>query len=126
MSDNNNEKLFTQEEVNNLISERIKKVKANTVSKEKAEELTAKEKELNKRLLKLSFKEHLIDNNLPLDYMEIIGNSESLEEFSNKAEKISAFKKARAPYGECEPVISDKKKDPFTSLAHAKHIPKKF
>ena len=122
----NKERLFTQEEVNNLISERIKKVKANTVSKEKAEELTERENELNRRMLNLSFKEHLIDNNLPLDYMDIIGNSETIEEFTSKAEKITAFQKPRAPYGSAEPVITEKPADPFTSLAHAKHKPKKF
>ena len=120
----NDERLFTQEEVNNIIKERVSKIKRNSVPKEKAEELLSKEAELNRQMKKLSFKEHLIDNGYPMGYMDIIGDSESLEEFSAKAEKMSYYSKQRAPFGSSEPVITNNERDPFRSLL--KHTPKKY
>lgn len=129
MSDNNNEKLFTQEEVNAIIKKRLEKVKSQKTPDEDEREKAFKEREsdLLKKELTLSCREYLLNENLPADLLEVV-KGESLEDFQTK---ITALKSMNvgiksAPYGEVEPVITGDrdKNDPFKNIGAMKHKPK--
>ena len=78
-----NGKMFTQEEVNQIVSERLKKERAKGEPSEQDKrigELNAKESHLNCR-------EYLISNGYPADLLEILGTDDS-EKFIKNVEKL--------------------------------------
>ena len=81
-----NGKMFTQEEVNQIVSERLKKERAKGEPSEQDKrigELNAKESHLNCR-------EYLMSNGYPADLLEILGTDDS-EKFIKNVEKLCAL-----------------------------------
>lgn len=84
--DEKKERLFTQEEVNNIISDRLKRQEKR--EKTEAEKtLEVKEQELDSRGKKLDCKEYLLEKNYPLQILELIDTSD-VEVFKEKADTI--------------------------------------
>ena len=75
------EKLFTQEEVNEIIRKRLAKEKA------KAETVSANDPELTARAARLDCKEYILDNGLSMDLLDVIDTSD-VAAFKEKAAKI--------------------------------------
>lgn len=80
------EKMFTQEEVNKIVSERLAKERSkseqakNSADEQKAAELTAREN-------KLTCKEYLLNKNYPLEMLDSFDTSDP-EKFKNTADSI--------------------------------------
>ncbi len=92
---NEEQKMFTQEEVNKIISKRLKGYK----------ELQNKSQEVEKMSKTLACKEYLLDNNYPSELLNII-NTDDVEEFKDKVEKLYKCVKPRkgTPLYNPEPV----------------------
>ncbi|WP_148465212.1 hypothetical protein [Peptoniphilus harei] len=86
---NNKEKLFTQEEVDEIVKKRLSRKEKNI-----HDEVDKKvNDELNKRSNNLDCKEYLIENGYPKDFMEIFDN-ETIDNFKIKVDKVMALIKA--------------------------------
>lgn len=85
-----NEKTFTQEEVNKIISERLARERERTknndsaAADQRAQELTAKENRLN-------CKEYLLEKGYSTELLDCVDTSD-LEDFKNKIEKIQSLR----------------------------------
>lgn len=86
------EKLFTQEEVNKIVSKRLAKIKASEAQqaelKTSAEDLAKREADLNARETKLSCREYVMTNGLPADLLEVLDTSD-FKAFKEKAERLA-------------------------------------
>lgn len=116
------DKLFTQEEVNEIVRKRLSKVKKNEVSDSN---LMTREKELTKRESYLNCKEYLIRSGYDMDMIEIIDTSD-FENFIKKADlmnkKLGEREKREAvPLRNPDPLINESK---FS--IYDKHVPKKY
>lgn len=93
-------KLFTQEEVDRIIKDRLKrqKIKANEDQeadlKTRSEDLAKREADLNARETKLKCKEYLSDRGYPSDLLEIL-TLDDYEAFKKKADKVMQLDSAR-------------------------------
>lgn len=83
-AEDSKEKLFTQEQVNEIIKKRLGRQKEETDE----QELKAREKELTARESKLSCKEYLIEKGYPAELLDVIDTSD-VETFKNKADKAN-------------------------------------
>lgn len=129
-----NEKLFTQEEVNEIIKNRLKRqgekqkeaVADATAEAEKT--LTDKMAELKSRETRLDCRAYLIEKGYPPELLDIIDTSDT-EKFMEKADKavnaIGSRKKRGAPLASNEDPLTDAT---FTAAfkSGGKHNPKKF
>ena len=127
------ERLFTQDEVNEIIRKRLfdrkKEQEKNRRTEEdyqkRENELVDREKAVASRETRLSCMEYLKENNYPDELLDVLDTSD-IEGFKENVEKISiAFNKSvrrMNPYPEYnpEPALSDNK----TSFPNSKHIPK--
>ena len=77
-------KLFTQEEVNNIVSERLRRAKAR---EEKQEAEDTRSDELDKRERRLDCREYLASKDYPPELLDAI-NATDLEDFKKKADMI--------------------------------------
>lgn len=116
-------KLFTQEEVNEIIRKRLSKVKKNEVSDS---DLMTREKELTKRESYLNCKEYLIRSGYDMDMIEIIDTSD-FEKFIKKADLMNKKlgereKKAAVPLRNPDPLIKESK----FSILDDKHVPRDY
>ena len=98
---NSQEKLFTQEEVNEIVKKRVERCKAahdpeaQAVVAEKAAQLDLREKELDERVFAFDCKEYLRDNGYDMEYMDII-SAEDIDTFKTKADKLASLVKAKS------------------------------
>ena len=116
------ERMFTQEQVDKIISERLKKQRESEQKKAR-QEIEAKEADIKAREFKLSCKEYLINNNKPLELLDVI-KAETLEEFENNVEKVYksvGFKKFVAPLANLE----TRSNYSVNGFEDTKHIPRK-
>lgn len=90
-------KMFTQEEVNGFLQNRIAREKAGMEKKLQAEH-DAKMAELDKRELQITATELLTEKGLPKDMVPLI-LSDSAEEMERKLELLTNYSKNSAPAG---------------------------
>lgn len=124
-------KLFTQDDVNRIVKERLKRLKTESASPEEIQDLkdreskvTQRETDLKARETKVACREYLNDKNYPKDLLDIIDQTD-FEAFKQKADKvmqISARKKT-APIASHEHTGSEGG-DGFRK--DVKHKPKPF
>ncbi len=91
---NNNgeqEKTFTQEQVNAIVSDRLARDR-----QKQTEEMSKKEKELADREFRLNSRQKLIDRGLPEDMLDVL-NCSSEDAFNKALDKLEAFIKERTP-----------------------------
>lgn len=79
------EKLFTQEEVNKIVSNRLKQQEKRAESEEE-KALQSRSNELDAREKKLSCREYLMDKGYPMEMLGIIDTSD-VDSFKEKADK---------------------------------------
>lgn len=99
----NDRKMFTQAEVDEIISKRLERERKKYESapdpdeiEKKSADLTAKEKELAARELRLDCKNYLSDNGMSADLIDII-SAGTLDEFKEKADKVTSITGTRRP-----------------------------
>ena len=119
------EKLFTQEQVNEIIRKRLKQQKENSVS---TPENDARATELTKRENRLNCREYLLDKGYPAELLDIIDTSD-VEAFKSKADKASQVYGSRqqdtfvAPLASTEPTSYNAVGSVFENK---KHTPKPY
>ena len=128
------EKLFTQEEVNRLIKDRLKRVRAKAADehdldiKSREDALTKRESDLKARETALQCKEYLMKQGYPSDLMEIL-DSNDFETFRKKADKVMQLNGSRhrkvAPLGNTES-LHDKPESAEAFSQNIKHKPKQL
>lgn len=84
-AEDSKEKMFTQEQVNEIIKKRLGRQKEDEAD---TQELKAREKELTARESKLSCKEYLLEKGYPVELLDVIDTSD-VETFKNKADKAN-------------------------------------
>lgn len=88
-------KLFTQEEVNNIIRERLARERAKNTPQEPTEE-EKRLKDLNDRESKLACREYVMDQGLPSQLLDVLDTSNH-EDFKAKADIVSGLLKSGKP-----------------------------
>lgn len=127
-------KLFTQEEVNEIIRNRLARKKEEAAGteeeiKKRVEEATAeKVAELSALESKLSCRSYLLDNGLSEELLDVLDTSDP-EAFKTNAEKMikavkSSGKTYSAPLGSGEPTITGKIPNEFSR--GYKHTPRDY
>lgn len=86
------EKLFTQEEVNRIVSERLERDRARAKAKTEPTAEQMRAKELDERENRLICKEYALDNKLPCELLDVLDTSDP-EAFKTKAEKVMSIAK---------------------------------
>lgn len=129
-----NEKLFTQEEVNEIIKNRLKrqgekqKEAVADAAAEAEKALADKTVELNSRESRLDCKAYLIEKGYPPELLDVIDTSDT-EKFKEKADTavstIGSKRKRSAPLASNDSPLTDAT---FTAAfkSGGKHQPKKF
>ena len=122
------EKMFTQEQVNEIIRKRLRNQKENNAT---AEQLSIREADLVSRESRLSCKEYLMEKGYPAELLDVLDTSD-VELFKNKADKASNMFGVRnsvyvAPLASTEPSMCGNG-DPVSKAfaERKKHIPKAF
>lgn len=88
------EKLFTQADLDRIIGERLKRVKA---EKQDTAELEAREKALASLASSLKCREYILDRGYPAELLDVIDTKDA-EEFKKRADKIcSVFSGLQTP-----------------------------
>lgn len=87
----NEEKLFTQEDVNRIVKERLSRAKA---EKAAVVENDTRAAELDAREARLSCREYLIEKGYSADFLELLDTSD-VDEFKNKVEKIQSLTRTK-------------------------------
>lgn len=126
------EKLFTQEEVNQIISSRLAKERNNpkTDDTEKSE-LMKKVDELEKEKSNLERITYLKDNGYPQDLLNKI-ESDNFDDFKDKADQwVHTFKEWKKLYEKpAQPLKSTERlgagKDIESAFQNSKHVPKGY
>jgi len=119
------EKLFTQEQVNEIIKKRLGRQKENEVN---TQEIDARATDLTARENRLSCREYLLDKGYPAELLDIIDTSD-VETFKSKADKASTVYESRhkaayvAPLASTEPSSYDVVGSAFENK---KHTPKPY
>lgn len=80
-----NQRLFTQDEVNEIVQHRLARAKGDAGAAS-----SAREQELNKRELQLDAREKLADAGIPKDYLPLV-NCSSKEEMENSIKLIATL-----------------------------------
>lgn len=84
-------KMFTQEEVNNIVRERLARERAKNSPQEPTEE-EKRLKDLDARESKIACREYVMDQGLPAQLLDVLDTSNH-EEFKTKAEIVSGLLK---------------------------------
>lgn len=127
-------KLFTQEEVNEIIKNRLARKKEEAAGTEeeitkRVEAATAEKiKELTALQNKLDCRKYLLDEGLPEDFLDVLDTSDP-EVFKANAEKMlkavkSSSRSYSAPLGSGEATITGKIPNEFSRTY--KHTPREF
>ena len=115
---NDQEKLFTQEEVNAIIKKRLERIRAEESKQTDAETaartaaLDQREQELNRKAMSLECKSYLSDQGYDADLFDVI-SADNLDDFKAKADKLSGMIANKrntsfaAPLGDAERVNAD-------------------
>lgn len=112
------EKLFTQEEVNNIVRDRLARERAKNIPQEPTEE-EKRLKDLNDRENKIACREYIMDQGLPAQLLDVLDTSNH-EEFKNKADIVSGLLKASQPATKSEnPALAEMK----LRIAYEKGLP---
>lgn len=119
------EKMFTQEQVNDIIRNRLKEQKEANAT---AEQLNARESELSAKESRLSCREYLLEKGYPEKLLDIIDTSD-VEAFKSKADSASQMfgggsRMRRIPLASTEDSLPDDAALAFAG--NQKHVPKKF
>lgn len=84
------EKLFTQDDVNRIVQDRLARYKGNGNNNGSSDGLTERERNLNKRELTLEARERLADAGLPKDLLDAV-NCNSKDEMEKSIKALTAF-----------------------------------
>lgn len=84
-------KMFTQEEVNNIVKERLARERAKNTPAEPTEE-DKQRQELSARESKVACREYIMDQGLPRELLDVLDTSNH-EEFKTKADIVSTLLK---------------------------------
>lgn len=95
------EKLFTQDDVNRIVGERLARVKNTPDTSGYAE----REQLLNQREMRLTAREKLADAGIPKDLLPLV-NLSSEEEMKNSIELIGSYLKSSSVAGATQPAQS--------------------
>lgn len=119
------EKLFTQEQVNEIIKKRLKDHKEMEVREREVETRTS---ELTARESRLNCREYLMEKGYPSELLDIIDTSD-VDAFKSKADKASGVFESRqrsqfvAPLASMEPTMYGEVR---TAFENTKHEPRPF
>lgn len=114
-------KLFTQEEVNNIVRDRLARERAKNLPQEPTEE-EKRTQDLNARESKIACREYIMDQGLPRELLDVLDTSNH-EEFKSKADIVSGLLKAAKPISKAEsPVITEMK----LRIASEKGLPREL
>lgn len=119
------ERLFTQEQVNEIVKKRLER---NGDVEAREQKVEVKERELKAQENRLICKEHLVDNGYPLELIDII-NTENPEEFKEKLEKTANLFKGKYQHRGVPPLAqidSILDADIGKAFGKQKHEPKKY
>ena len=83
------EKQFTQEDVDRIVQERLKRSREGMMKAEK-QELSARMEEVDRRENRLTCREYLMDNGYPIGLLDVIETGD-VEAFKEKVDKVSDF-----------------------------------
>lgn len=101
-------KMFTQEEVNNIVRERLARERAKNSPQEPTEE-EKRLKDLDARESKIACREYVMDQGLPAQLLDVLDTSNH-EEFKTKAEIVSGLLKAATPTAKApDPALAEMK-----------------
>ena len=122
------EKMFTQEEVNQIIKKRLERqgkqyqAKEAEAASEAEKALESRTAELDSREKRLDCRAYLMDKKYPLDIIDIIDTSD-VDAFKEKADRVMDMtgNKRVAPIASDDP---DDFGDEYQEFINAKHIPK--
>lgn len=122
------EKMFTQEEVNQIIKKRLERqgkqyqAKEAEAASEAEKALKSRSTELDSREKKLDCKAYLMDKKYPLDIIDIIDTSD-VDAFKEKADRVMTMtgNKPSAPLASNDP---DDFENEYKEFINAKHKPK--
>lgn len=135
-SDGKNERLFTQEEVNQIIKKRLERRKeevaetADQIQQRVDEAIAERNAELDRRASRLDCQEYLMKSGYPKELLDSIDTSD-VEAFKQKADKVFNVFESRAkkvaPLGSSEPIVTGSRSPIASAFApDQKHTPKKF
>lgn len=111
-------KLFTQEEVNNIVRDRLARERVKKFPQEPTEE-EKRLKDLNDRESRIACREYVMDQGLPQQLLDVLDTSNH-EEFKNKANIVSGLLKANKPIGKADTAALAEMK---LRIAYEKGIP---
>ena len=84
---NNEPKLFTQSQVNEIVRKRLERQKEDTQAfEDKIKSLETREKDISKRESRLNCKEYLNDHNYPEEMLDIFDTSD-VEDFKSRVDR---------------------------------------
>lgn len=123
--DQGGERTFTQEEVNQIIKDRLARERAKAAPQEPSE-AEKREAELTARENRLSCREYLIEKKYPVELLDVLDTSDP-NEFMKKADIVARMQKAK------EPPTPRKSTEslsgyglPSSGFENAKHTPKQY
>lgn len=88
-------KLFTQEEVNNIVRDRLARERSKNSPQEPTEE-EKRQRDLDARESKIACREYVMDQSLPSQLLDVLDTSDH-EKFKEKADIVSGLLKANKP-----------------------------
>lgn len=117
------EKLFTQEQVNEIIKKRLKEQKK---EKENEQNFEEREVELSKREKRMDCREYVVKKGYPEELLDIIDTSD-VEEFKQKADKANGVyerqpRRMVAPLADVEQPVEWQQ----NAFENKKHTPKQW
>lgn len=116
--DQGGEKLFTQEEVNDIVKDRLARERAKNTPQEPTEE-EKRTQDLNARENRIACREYIMDQCLPTQLLDVL-NTSNHEDFKNKADIVSGLLAAAKPAVKTEnPALAEMK----LRIAYEKGIP---
>lgn len=111
-------KMFTQEEVNNIVRDRLARERAKNTPQEPTEE-EKRLQDLNARESRIACREYVMDQGLPSQLLDVLDTSNH-EEFKQKADIVSGLLKAAKPATRTDNALLSEMKQ---RIAYEKRIP---
>lgn len=136
-SDGKNERLFTQEEVNQIIKKRLERRKeevaetADQIQQRVDKAIAERNADLDRRASRLDCQEYIVESGYPKELLDSIDTSD-VEAFKQKADmmvRVFESRQARqiAPIGSFEPIMTGSKGPIASAFApDQKHTPKPY